>query len=78
MRPTHSFLEGWNAIFAGEMPDIAPLLARAARRLPSMRSPIPIAPHEAQFLAGVAGLLGHFQNCFCLTIGLRETRRGGL
>jgi hypothetical protein len=28
------FLEGWNAIFAGEMPDIAPLLARAAKRLP--------------------------------------------
>src|SRR3954451_16708194 len=28
------FLEGWNAIFAGEMPNIAPLLARAARRLP--------------------------------------------
>src|ERR1700709_1529222 len=28
------FLEGWNAIFAGEMPGIAALLARAARRLP--------------------------------------------
>ena len=28
------FLEGWNAIFAGEMPGIAPLLARAAKRLP--------------------------------------------
>src|SRR3954451_5183874 len=28
------FLEGWNAIFAGEMPDIPALLARAARRLP--------------------------------------------
>ena len=27
-------LEGWNAIFAGEMPGIAPLLARAAKRLP--------------------------------------------
>ena len=24
------FLEGWNAIFAGEMPGIAPLLARAS------------------------------------------------
>jgi hypothetical protein len=28
------FLEGWNAIFAGEMPGIAPLLERAAKRLP--------------------------------------------
>src|ERR1700694_2138268 len=28
------FLEGWNAIFAGEMPGIAPLLKRAAKRLP--------------------------------------------
>ena len=28
------FLEGWNAIFAGEMPGIAPLLARAAKRVP--------------------------------------------
>jgi putative hydrolase of the HAD superfamily len=27
------FLEGWNAIFAGEMPGIAPLLARALRLL---------------------------------------------
>src|SRR3954454_24751225 len=28
------FLEGWNAIFVGPMPGIAPLLARAAERLP--------------------------------------------
>jgi glucose-1-phosphatase len=28
------FLEGWNAIFAGEMDGISPLLARAARHLP--------------------------------------------
>src|ERR1700686_1776277 len=28
------FLEGWNAVFAGEMPDIAALLKRAAQRLP--------------------------------------------
>ncbi len=28
------FLEGWNAIFAGEMDGIAPLLERAARHLP--------------------------------------------
>jgi hypothetical protein len=28
------FLEGWNAIFTGEMPGIAPLLAGAAKRMP--------------------------------------------
>src|ERR1700687_6186623 len=28
------FLEGWNAIFAGEMPGIEPLLKRAAGRVP--------------------------------------------
>jgi glucose-1-phosphatase len=28
------FLEGWNAIFTGEMPGISALLARAARRVP--------------------------------------------
>src|SRR3977135_4393912 len=28
------FLEGWNALFAGEMPGIAALLARAAKHLP--------------------------------------------
>ena len=39
------FLEGWNAIFAGEMPGIAPLLA--ARRTSvcrSMPSPTPTTP----------------------------------
>ena len=30
---THEqLLEGWNAIFIGEMPGIAPLLARAAKK----------------------------------------------
>src|SRR3954451_16625747 len=28
------FLEGWNALFAGEIPGIAPSLARAAKRMP--------------------------------------------
>ena len=32
---THEqLLEGWNAIFVGEIPGIAPLLKRAAKRLP--------------------------------------------
>src|ERR1700709_1063240 len=67
------FLEGWNAIFAGEMPEIAPLLARAARRLPlyafSTTNPVPAAPFSPAF----AGVLGHFQKLFLSsTIGLRK------
>jgi putative hydrolase of the HAD superfamily len=63
------FLEGWNAIFAGEMPDIAPLLARAAKRLPlyafsntnnarcarSFPRTVPVVEHRAA-QAGCGGL----------------------
>ena len=38
------FLEGWNAIFAGEMPGIARLLARAGHACRSTPSPTPTAP----------------------------------
>ena len=39
------FLEGWNAIFTGEMPGIAPLLGRARHNAcRSMRFPTPIRP----------------------------------
>ena len=37
------FLDGWNAIFIGEVPGIADLLARAAPKFRSMRSPTPTA-----------------------------------
>jgi hypothetical protein len=43
------FLEGWNAIFAGEMPGIAPMLARAAKRLPLYAFSNTNAPHVAHF-----------------------------
>src|ERR1700692_3997404 len=45
------FLEGWNAIFAGEMPGIAQLLARAAQRLPLYAFSHPNAPHVEHFSA---------------------------
>jgi putative hydrolase of the HAD superfamily len=67
------FLEGWNAIFAGEMPEIAPLLARAARRLPLYAFSNTNRAHEAHFLQHFAQVLGHFQKLFLSsTIGLRK------
>jgi FMN phosphatase YigB (HAD superfamily) len=53
------FLEGWNAIFAGEMPNIAPLLARAARRLPLYAFSNTNRAHEAHFTQHFASVLGH-------------------
>ena len=67
------FLEGWNAIFAGEMPEIAPLLARAARRLPLYAFSNTNRAHEAHFLNAYADVLGHFRKIFLSsTIGLRK------
>jgi HAD superfamily hydrolase (TIGR01509 family) len=67
------FLEGWNAIFAGEMPEIAPLLARSARRLPLYAFSNTNRAHEAHFLNAYADVLGHFRKIFLSsTIGLRK------
>ncbi len=67
------FLEGWNAIFAGEMPGIAPLLARAARHLPLYAFSNTNPPHVAHFTTAFADLLGHFHEVFLSsTIGLRK------
>jgi len=67
------FLEGWNAVFAGEMPEIAPLLARAARRLPLYAFSNTNRAHEAHFSQYFAEVLGHFQKLFLSsTIGLRK------
>jgi glucose-1-phosphatase len=67
------FLEGWNAIFAGEMPGIDPLLARAARRLPLYAFSNTNPPHVAHFTQAFAGVLGHFREVFLSsTIGLRK------
>jgi FMN phosphatase YigB (HAD superfamily) len=67
------FLEGWNATFIGEMPDIAGLLARAAQRLPLYAFSNTNRAHEAHFSHNFAELLGHFQKLFLSsTIGLRK------
>ncbi len=67
------FLEGWNAIFAGEMPGIAPLLARAAKRLPLYAFSNTNSAHVAHFSIAYADLLGHFREIFLSSsIGLRK------
>jgi len=67
------FLEGWNAIFTGEMPGIAPLLARAAKRMPVYAFSNTNRPHVEYFSQAYADLLGHFREMFLSsTIGLRK------
>jgi HAD superfamily hydrolase (TIGR01509 family) len=67
------FLEGWNAIFTGEMPGIAPLLARAAKRLPLYAFSNTNRPHVEHFSKAYADVLGHFSEIFLSsTIGLRK------
>jgi glucose-1-phosphatase len=67
------FLEGWNAIFAGEMPGIAPLLKRAAARLPLYAFSNTNRPHVEHFSKAYADVLGHFRDVFLSsTIGLRK------
>jgi glucose-1-phosphatase len=67
------FLEGWNAIFAGEMPGIAALLARAAKRVPLYAFSNTNGAHVEHFSQAFAGVLGHFREIFLSsTIGLRK------
>jgi putative hydrolase of the HAD superfamily len=67
------FLEGWNAIFAGEMPGIEPLLARASQRLPLYAFSNTNPAHVAHFSQAFADILGHFREIFLSSsIGLRK------
>jgi putative hydrolase of the HAD superfamily len=67
------FLEGWNAIFAGEMPGIAPLLARAAERVPLYAFSNTNSAHVEYFSVIHADVLGHFREIFLSSsIGLRK------
>ncbi|PAY05509.1 haloacid dehalogenase [Bradyrhizobium sp. UFLA03-84] len=67
------FLEGWNSIFAGEMPGIAPLLAAAAKRMPLYAFSNTNPAHIAHFSVAHAELLGHFRKVFLSsTIGFRK------
>jgi HAD superfamily hydrolase (TIGR01509 family) len=67
------FLEGWNAIFAGEMPGIAPLLASAAKRMPLYAFSNTNPAHAEHFSQAYADVLSHFREIFLSsTIGLRK------
>jgi glucose-1-phosphatase len=67
------FLEGWNAIFTGEMPGIAPLLAGAARRMPLYAFSNTNPAHVAHFSRAYADVLSHFREIFLSSsIGLRK------
>ena len=67
------FLEGWNAIFTGEMPDIAASLARAAQRLPLYAFSNTNNAHVVHFSRAYADVLGHFREIYLSNaIGLRK------
>jgi putative hydrolase of the HAD superfamily len=67
------FLEGWNAIFVGEMPDIEALLARAARHLPLYAFSNTNPAHVAHFPSVYANVLRHFREVFVSSsMGLRK------
>jgi glucose-1-phosphatase len=67
------FLEGWNAIFAGEMPGIKPLLARAAEHLPLYAFSNTNRPHVEYFSGKYVDVLGHFREIYLSSsIGLRK------
>lgn len=67
------FLEGWNAIFVGEMPGIAALLEQAAKRWPLYAFSNTNAAHVAHFSAHHAELLRNFRQVFLSSsIGMRK------
>ena len=67
------FLEGWNAIFTGEMPDIASQLARASQHLPLYAFSNTNRPHVEYFSSAYADVLRHFREIFLSSsIGMRK------
>lgn len=67
------FIEGWNAIFIGEVPGMADLLARAARQLPLYAFTNTNPDHELVWSTRYADILANFQEIFVSsTIRLRK------
>jgi FMN phosphatase YigB (HAD superfamily) len=72
------FLEGWNAIFAGEMEGIAPLLARAAQHLPLYVFSNTNRPHVTYFSTAYADTLKPFRELYySSSIGHRKPDAAG-
>ena len=68
-----AFLDGWNAIFVGEMPGIAAELAKAASRRPLYAFSNTNPAHQAYFSTRFADVLSHFRQVFTSSdIGLRK------
>jgi putative hydrolase of the HAD superfamily len=64
-------VDGWNAIFVDEFPGIAPLLTRAAKRLPLYALSNTNPAHVAHFSKAYADVLSHFRELYLSsTIGL--------
>jgi putative hydrolase of the HAD superfamily len=67
------FLQGWNAIFAGEMPGIGSLLTRAGAQVPLYAFSNTNNAHVEHFSQAYAEVLGHFREIFLSSaIGLRK------
>jgi glucose-1-phosphatase len=67
------FLEGWNAIYVGEMPGMAELLARAARQIPLYAFTNTNPDHELIWSRRFAPILANFKEIFVSsTIRLRK------
>jgi HAD superfamily hydrolase (TIGR01509 family) len=67
------FLDGWNAIFVGEMPGISELLVRAARQVPLYVFTNTNREHERVWSQRFSGVLGNFKDIYVSsTIGLRK------
>ena len=67
------FLEGWNAIFVGEMDGIAALLARASQHLPLYAFSNTNRPHVETFTRMYPDVLGHFREIYISsTMGMRK------
>jgi glucose-1-phosphatase len=67
------FLEGWNALFSGEIPGISALLSRAKAQMPLYAFSNTNRPHVAHFSAAYPDVLGHFTELYLSSsIGLRK------
>ena len=67
------FIEGWNAIFVGEVPGMADLLARAARQLPLYAFTNTNPDHELVWSTRYTAVLANFKKIFVSsTIRLRK------
>jgi HAD superfamily hydrolase (TIGR01509 family) len=67
------FLDGWNAIFVGEMPDISKLLARMASQIALYAFSNSNHAHELCWSKRFASALSHFREVFVSShIGMRK------